>query len=63
LRPALGANRYSAFLTDQGGAVCQRMLLQIVAPANTLSGVIRGIKLYADTAPGFITGANVAGGV
>lgn len=63
LRPAMGANRYTAHLTDQGGAVCQRMLLQVVAPANTISGVIRGIKLYADTAPGFLTGANRVGGV
>jgi hypothetical protein len=63
LKPTLGANRYAAFLTDQGGAVCQRMLLQVFAPANTISGVIRGIKLVADPAPGFITGANVAGGV
>jgi hypothetical protein len=39
------------------------MLLQVFAPANTISGVIRGIKLVADPAPGFITGANVAGGV
>jgi hypothetical protein len=63
LKPALGANRYAGFLIDQGGAVCQRMLLQVYAPANTLSGVIRGIKLIADTAPGFITGANRSGGV
>lgn len=62
LKPALGANRYSAFLTDQGGALCQRMLLQVFVPANTFSGVIRGIKLYADTAPGFIAGNNRAGG-
>ncbi len=63
LRPALGANRYSAFLTDKGGAVCKRMLLQVYVPANTTSGVIRGIQLFADTAPGFITGANRVGGV
>ena len=63
LKPALGANRYSASLTDQGGAVCQRMLLQVYAPANTLPGVVRGMKLVADSAPGFITGANVVGGV
>lgn len=63
LKPSMGANRYSAALTDQGGAVCQRMLLQVLAPANTLPGVIRGIVLFADTAPGFLTGANRAGGV
>lgn len=63
LRPALGANRYAGFLTDQGGAVCQRMLLQVYAPANTIAGVIRGIKLIADTAPGFIGGSNSVGGV
>ena len=63
LKPALGANRYAGFLTDQGGAVCQRMLLQVYAPANTISGVIRGIKLYAENTPAFITGANRAGGV
>ena len=63
LRPALGANRYSAHLTDQGGAVCQRMLFQVYVPSNTVAGVIRGIKLYADTVPGFITGNNRVGGV
>jgi hypothetical protein len=63
MKPALGANRYAAFLTDQGGATCQRMLLQVVVPAGGVSGVIRGVKLYAYTAPGFITGANSVGGV
>lgn len=64
LKPALGAGRYSAFLTDgKGGALCQRMLLQVQARASTNSGVIRGAKLYADPAPGFITGSNSAGGV
>lgn len=63
LKPALGANRYAAFLTTEGGALCQRALLQIYAPANTISGAIRGIKLYADTAAGFQTGANRQGGV
>ena len=63
LRPTLGANRYAAFLTDQGGAVCARALLQVYAPANTASGVIRGIKMVADTASGFLTGANKLGGV
>jgi len=63
LKPALGANRYSAFLTDQGGAVCKRMLLQIVAPASTITGVIRGILLFADPAPGFLTGSGRVGGV
>ena len=64
LRPALGAGRYSAGVADQGsGSVCQRMLLQVQARASTNAGVLRGIKLYADPAPGFITGANRAGGV
>lgn len=63
LKPALGANRYAGFLTDQGGAVCQRMLLQVYVPANTISGVVRGIKLIADTATGFIGGSNRVGGV
>lgn len=63
LKPTLGANRYAGSLTDQGGAVCQRMLLQVLVPANTISGVIRGIKLYADPTGPFITGANRAGGV
>jgi len=64
LRPALGAGRYSAMLAEPGsGAVCQRMLLQIQARASANTGVIRGVKLYADPAPGFITGANRPGGV
>jgi len=63
LKPAMGACRYSAMINDPGGAVCQRMLLQVVSAANTQGGVIRGIKLYADDAPGFITGANRIGGV
>jgi hypothetical protein len=63
LKPALGANRYSAFLTDQGGAVCKRLLLQIFAPSNTVSGVIRGIELFADSVSGFIGGGNRVGGV
>ena len=62
LRPVLGANRYGGFLTDQGGAVCQRMLLQVFVPSNTIGGVLRGIKLIADTVPGFITGDNRVGG-
>ncbi|HEY6766647.1 MAG TPA: hypothetical protein VI386_17950 [Candidatus Sulfotelmatobacter sp.] len=61
LRPALGANRYRAFL--QGGAVCQRMLLEVSAKASTNAGAIRGIKLVANTAPGIIGGGNYAGGV
>lgn len=60
LRPALGANRYRAFLT--GNAICQRMLVQLVAPSNQYSGVIRGIKLVSETVPGLITGANKPGG-
>ena len=64
LRPALGAGRYSAGFAEPGsGAVCKRMLLQIQSRASTNTGVIRGILLYADPAPGFITGANRPGGV
>ena len=64
LRPSLGACRYSAMVADQGsGAVCKRMLLQVQARASANTGVIRGIVLYADPAPGFITGANRPGGV
>jgi hypothetical protein len=63
LKPALGACRYSASLTSEGGALCQRALIQIQARSSLNSGSIRGIKMYADTAPGFITGANRSGGV
>jgi hypothetical protein len=64
LRPSLGACRYSAMVADQGsGAVCKRMLLQVQVRASANTGVIRGIVLYADPAPGFITGANRPGGV
>jgi hypothetical protein len=62
LKPALGACRYSAHLIDDGGAVCQRALIQVQARSSLNSGVVRGIKIYADTAPGFITGANRVGG-
>ena len=62
LKPALGSYRYSASLTNEGGAVCQRALFQIQARASTNAGVIRGVKLYADTITGFIAGGNVAGG-
>ena len=63
LRSVLGAGRYGGFLTDQGGAICKRMLLQVYAAASTVSGVIRGIEMFADTAPGFITGSGRVGGV
>lgn len=63
LKPAMGAGRYSAMITDQGGSVCQRMLLQVQAASSTAGSVIRGIKMYADDAPGFLTGANRQGGV
>ena len=63
LKPALGSYRYSASLTNEGGAVCKRALFQIQARASTNAGVIRGILLYADTVTGFITGANSSGGV
>jgi hypothetical protein len=64
LRPALGAGRYSAGFAEPGsGAICQRMLLQIQCRASANPGVIRGILMFADPAPGFITGANRPGGV
>ena len=63
LRPALGACRYTAMVNDnEGGSLCQRMLLQVQSVANGQGGVIRGIKLVADDAPGFLTGANRPGG-
>lgn len=61
LRPALGANRFRTFMN--GGAVCQRMLLEVKAKAGTNGGSIRGLKLVANTAPGFVAGNNSAGGV
>ncbi|HEX6802148.1 MAG TPA: hypothetical protein VF133_00580 [Terriglobales bacterium] len=60
LRPALGAARYRAF--SEGGATCQKLLIQIQARASTNAGVIRGIKLAADTVPGTLP-SNQAGGV
>ena len=45
------------------GTVCQRCLVQIQARASTNSGVIRGIKMYADVAPGFLSGSGRVGGV
>lgn len=50
LRPIIGANRYLA--TPQEGATCQRMLLEIKANSTIHGGVIRGIKLTADTIQG-----------
>ena len=58
LRPILGANRYIG-MPDKG-ATCQRMLLSIVAAASANPGVIRGIKLTADTVEGIIS-ANQSG--
>ena len=64
LKPALGPGRYSAMVPHQGaGTVCQRCLVQIQARASTNSGVIRGIKMYADVAPGFLSGSGRVGGV
>ena len=64
LRPALGAGRYSAGFAEPGsGALCKRMLLQVQTRSSLNAGVIRGIVIYADPAPGFVTGANRAGGV
>jgi hypothetical protein len=50
LRSSLGANRFRGF--PEGGATCQRMLLEVKAAASTHTGVIRGLKLVADTAAG-----------
>jgi hypothetical protein len=52
LKPAMGANRYRGF--TEGGATCQRMLLEIKAKSSTNAGVIRGIKLAADAVPGLL---------
>jgi hypothetical protein len=60
LRPALGANRFRGF--SEGGATCQRLLIQIQARSSANAGVIRGIKLAADTVPGVLP-SNQAGGV
>jgi hypothetical protein len=60
LRPALGANRYRAFLT--GNATCQRMLLQVQAASTANAGAIRGVMLVAQTVPGMIGGDNKFGG-
>lgn len=59
LRPAMGAGRFRAF--SEGGATCQKLLIQIQARSSTNTGVIRGIKLVADTAPGALP-SNQAGG-
>ena len=63
LKPMLGRYRYAASLIDEGGATCQRALFQIQARSSLNAGVIRGIKLYADTVTGFIGGGNISGGV
>ena len=64
LKPAKGAGRYSASIPSQGaGTVCQRCLVQLQARASTNAGVIRGIKIYADPAPGFLSGSGRVGGV
>ena len=64
IKPVRGAYRYAGMILGQGaGAVCERMLVQIQARASANAGVIRGIKAYADPAPGFLSGSNRAGGV
>ena len=64
IKPVRGAYRYAGMILGQGaGAVCERVLLQIQARASANAGVIRGIKMYADPAPGFLSGSNRAGGV
>jgi hypothetical protein len=60
LRPASGAGRFRAF--SEGGATCQKLLIQIQAKSSANAGVIRGIKLAADPAPGVLPN-NQAGGV
>lgn len=59
LRPALGAGRFRAF--SEGGATCQRLLIQIQVRSSANAGVIRGIKLIADQVPGLLP-SNQAGG-
>jgi hypothetical protein len=45
----LGANHYRC--TPVGGVTCQRVLVEIVIPANTVSGTIRGLAVYASAQP------------
>ena len=59
LRPAMGAGRFRAF--SEGGATCQRLLIQIQLRSSTNAGVIRGIKLIADPVPGMLP-SNQTGG-
>ena len=64
LKPVRGACRYAGMVPSQGaGTVCERLLLQIQARASVNSGVVRGIKIFADPAPGFLSGSNRPGGV
>lgn len=51
MTPIIGANRYEAKPT--GGATCQRMLLEIKAASTVNPGVIRGIKLLAESVSGY----------
>ena len=59
LKPALGAGRYRAF--TEGGATCQRMLLEIKTKASVNNGVLRGIKLAADPAGALLPNAGAGG--
>jgi hypothetical protein len=59
LRPASGAARFRAF--SEGGATCQKMLIQIQARASVNAGVIRGIKLVADVVPGTLPSNQIGG--
>lgn len=43
----VGANRYRAFVTD-GGAVCQRALVEVKLSASTNAGSVRGMALAAE---------------
>jgi hypothetical protein len=46
---AHGANHYRC--TPVGGTFCQRVLVEVVLPANTVSGTIRGLAVYASAQP------------
>jgi hypothetical protein len=59
LRPASGAARYRAF--SEGGATCQKMLIQVQARASANAGVIRGLKLVADAVPGALPNTQSGG--
>ena len=53
LKKVRGANRYRAWPT--GGALCQRMLLDVSVKSSTNQGAIRGAKLVANKVRGLTT--------